>query len=123
MRTVTTGVGALLALAVLAMTIGLIRSEAASDVRTLTATGAGAGTRRAVTASTAGALALLGVVLSVGAAYAALLAAYHADLSDLAAPPLGHLLLLGAGLPAMAMVAAWVLVGREPATFASQALD
>ena len=32
--------GALLALAILAMTVGLIRSESAGDLRTLTATGA-----------------------------------------------------------------------------------
>ena len=59
-------VGALLALAIIAMTIGLIRGESASDLRTLTATGAASRTRRTLTASTAGALALLGVVLGVG---------------------------------------------------------
>jgi glutamate mutase epsilon subunit len=37
------------------MTIGLIRSETASDLRTLTATGAGSVTRRNLTAVTAGA--------------------------------------------------------------------
>ena len=37
---IATGAGALLALAILAMTVGLIRSESAGDLRTLTATGA-----------------------------------------------------------------------------------
>ncbi len=40
---IATAAGALLALAILAMTVGLIRSEAAGDLRTLTATGATAG--------------------------------------------------------------------------------
>ncbi len=87
LRTVATVVGALLALAIVAMTIGLIRSESAGDLRTLTATGAGPRTRRTLTASTAGALAFLGVVLGAGGAYIALLAGYHTDLSKLAAPP------------------------------------
>ncbi len=123
LRTVATGVGGLLALAIVAMTIGLIRSEGVRDMRTLTATGASAGARRTVTAGTAGALAVLGVVLSTAAAYAALLAAYHADLSELARPPVGHLAALALGLPALATGAAWLLAGREPATFARQALD
>ena len=42
------------------MTVGLIRSEAAADLRTLTATGATGRTRRTLTAATAGALAFLG---------------------------------------------------------------
>ncbi len=41
LRTVATTVGALLALAIVAMTIGLIRGESAGDLRTLTATGGG----------------------------------------------------------------------------------
>ena len=55
--------GILLALGILAMSVGLIRSETAGDLRTLTATGAGGATRRTITAATAGALALLGAVL------------------------------------------------------------
>jgi putative ABC transport system permease protein len=56
---IATGAGALLALAILAMTVGLIRSESAGDLRTLTATGATSGIRRRLTATTAGALAFL----------------------------------------------------------------
>jgi putative ABC transport system permease protein len=51
--------GLLLALGVLALTVGLIRSETARDLRTLTATGAGARTRRALTGVTAGVIGLL----------------------------------------------------------------
>ena len=49
--------GIVLALAILAMSVGLIRSETASDLRTLAATGASGTTRRNLTAATAGALA------------------------------------------------------------------
>ena len=56
----------LVALGVLAMTVGLIRSETAGDLRTLTATGASSATRRTLNAATAGALALLGGILGTG---------------------------------------------------------
>src|SRR5207237_4122483 len=55
-----TAFGIALALGILAMTIGLIRSETARDLRTLTATGASSFTRRELTAATAFALALGG---------------------------------------------------------------
>ena len=58
-----TAAGALLALGVLAMAVALIRTEAARDLRTLTAAGATSTTRRTLTAATAGALALLGTLL------------------------------------------------------------
>ncbi len=66
----------LLALGVLAMTVGLIRAEAAGDIRTLTATGATSTIRRAVTASTAGGLAVLGALLGTVGAYLGLSAGY-----------------------------------------------
>ena len=78
------GAGALLALTILALTVGLIRSESAGDLRTLTATGASSGIRRTLTATTAGALALLGALLGVAGAYVALSAIYHDDLGYLA---------------------------------------
>ena len=56
--TIATAAGALLALAILALTVGLIRGESAGDLRTLTATGATSRIRRTLTATTAGALAL-----------------------------------------------------------------
>jgi putative ABC transport system permease protein len=93
------------------------------DVRTLTATGAAAGTRRALTASTAAALAVLGVVLGKGGAYVALVAAYRTDLGQLVPLPLTHLLSLAIGLPVAATVAGWILAGREPRRFLRQALE
>lgn len=122
-RTVATTIGGLLALAILAMTIGLIRGESASDLRTLTATGASSRTRRTVTASTAGALAALGVVLAVAGAYLALAAAFRSDLGQLVPLPFDQLLILAIGLPAVATAGGWLLAGREPATFSRQSLD
>jgi putative ABC transport system permease protein len=123
LRNVATTAGALLALAIVAMTIGLIRSEAAADLRTLTATGAASHTRRTLTACTAGALAVLGIVLGIAGAYAALMAGFHAQLYRLTPLPLAQLLPLAVGLPLVAMVAGWLLAGREPRTFSRQALD
>ncbi len=123
LRTTATTAGALMALAIIAMTIGLIRGESASDVRTLTATGAASRTRRTLTASTAGVLAVLGVVLGAAGAYAALIAGYHSELDRLVPLPLGDLALLAVGLPVLATVAGWILAGREPRTFSRQALE
>ena len=64
-----TAAGILLALCILAMSIGLIRSETASDLRILTATGATGPTRRMITAATAGTLGLVGAVLGTAAGY------------------------------------------------------
>ena len=115
--------GGLLALAIVAMTIGLIRSEATRDLRTLTATGASARTRRAITATTAAALALLGAVLGTAGAYLAVLVSFHHDLHTLASPPVGSLLELLVGLPLVAAVAGWLLAGREPKVVSRQASD
>lgn len=63
--------GVALALGILAMSVGLIRSESAKDLRTLAATGASGFARRAVTAATAGGLAFLGAVLGTVGGYVA----------------------------------------------------
>ena len=87
-RAIAVGAGALLALAILAMTVGLIRSESAGDLRTLTATGATSSIRRTLTAATAGALALLGAILGVTGAYLVLAATYYNNLGYLSDVPL-----------------------------------
>lgn len=74
--TVATAIGLLTGLGILAMTVGLLRSEAAGDLRTLTATGASSRVRRTITAATAAALAFLGAVLGTVGAYTALVATY-----------------------------------------------
>jgi putative ABC transport system permease protein len=119
--------GILLALGILGMSVGLIRSETASDLRTLTATGAGSSTRRTLTAATAGALGLLGAVIGTVAAYIAAIA-YSFDnsldgLSELSNIPLRNLLVIVVGMPLIAAAAGWLLAGREPAAIGHQPLE
>ncbi|MGH3202819.1 MAG: FtsX-like permease family protein [Streptosporangiaceae bacterium] len=121
--TVATAAGALIALGVLAMAVGLIRAEAAGDVRTLTAIGAASTTRRALTATTAGTLALLGALLGSGAAYLALAAGHRSDITVLSRVPVLDLAITIVGVPAAAALAGWVLAGRRPASVARQPLD
>ena len=111
---IATAAGALLALGILALTVGLIRSESAGDLRTLTATGATSRIRRTLTATTAGALALLGALLGLAGAYLALAATYLNDLGYLSRVPVLYLLLTIVGVPLAATAAGWLLAGREP---------
>jgi putative ABC transport system permease protein len=111
---IATAAGAVLALAILAMTVGLIRSESAGDLRTLAATGATSRIRRTLTASTAGALALLGALLGVAGAYVMLAALYHDDLGYLSDPPFVYLGVAILGVPLAAAGAGWLVAGREP---------
>jgi putative ABC transport system permease protein len=123
LRTGATAGGMLLALGVLAMTVGLIRSETAGDLRTLTATGASSGMRRKLTAATAGSLALLGVLLGVTAAYLALVGAYSHNLDALGHVPVVDLAVTALGVPVLAAAAGWLLAGHQPPAIARAALD
>jgi putative ABC transport system permease protein len=122
LRDYSTIIGVLVALGVLAMTIGLIRSETAGDLQTLTAVGAGARTRRTLTAATAGALALLGGIIGTAGAYLALCAWHWHHLSYLAHPPYLDLAVLVFGLPIAALVGGWLL-SRAPATISRRRLE
>ncbi|MGA2829287.1 MAG: hypothetical protein ABSF03_24610 [Streptosporangiaceae bacterium] len=109
------------------MSVGLIRSETASDLRTLTATGASGATRRTLTAVTADALALLGAVLGTVAAYVAAIAFSWDNsldgLSELSNVPTANLLLILIGMPLVAVAAGWLLAGREPPGVAHQPIE
>lgn len=118
-----TAAGTLLALAILAMTVGLIRSEAARDLRTLTATGATSRVRRALTATTAGALALLGAILGIAGAYIVLLAIYADDVGYLSHVPVLYLGLVLFGVPLLAMGVSWLVAGREPPAIARTVIE
>jgi putative ABC transport system permease protein len=115
--------GAVLALAILAMTVGLIRGESAGDLRILTAAGATSRIRRTLTATTAAALALLGALLGVAGAYIALAATYHDDLGYLRDVPVLYLALAIVGVPLAAAAAGWLVAGREPPAIARPVLD
>ena len=123
LRNGATAVGLLVALGVLAMTVGLIRSETANDLRTLAATGATSTTRRTLTGATAGALALLGALLGIGGAYLALIAWHRSDLHPLTQVPFLDLAAIIGGLPLIAITGGWLLAGREPPTIAHQPLE
>jgi putative ABC transport system permease protein len=120
---IATAAGAILALAILAMTVGLIRSESAGDLRMLTATGATSGIRRTLTATTAGALALLGALLGVAGAYVMLAAMYHDDLGYLSDVPFVYLALTVVAVPLAAFAAGWLLAGREPPAIARTVIE
>jgi putative ABC transport system permease protein len=120
---IATAAGAILALAILAMTVGLIRGESAGDLRTLTAAGATPSIRRTLTATTAGALALLGAIIAVAGAYVVLLALYHDDVGYLSDVPVLYLALAVLGVPMAAAAAGWLVAGREPSTIARPVIN
>jgi putative ABC transport system permease protein len=111
--------GAGLALAILAMSVGLIRSETASDLSTLAATGASGTTRRNLTATTAGALAFAGAVLGTVGGYVATIGwfrsnSFNGGLAALKSVPTVNLLIILVGMPLVAAAGGWLLAGREP---------
>jgi putative ABC transport system permease protein len=124
LRDWSTAAGLLLALGVLAMTVGLIRSETGSELRTLTATGAGSTTRRTITGATAGALALLGALLGTAIAYIVTIAWYRSSLgSTVGHVPVQALVAIIVGLPLIGTIGGWLFAGREPPVIARQPLE
>jgi putative ABC transport system permease protein len=119
--------GILLALGILGMSVGLVRSEASRDMRTLTATGAAPTTRRTITAATAGALAVTGAVAGIIGGYLAAIGFFRSNqldgLSSLTSIPAANLLWILVGMPLIAVVLAWLLAGRDPAGIGRQPLE
>jgi putative ABC transport system permease protein len=121
--------GIALALGILAMSVGLIRSETAGELRTLTATGASPYARRGLTAVTAGGLAFLGAVLGTVAAYIGLIGFFRTNqleggVSDIFHHiPWDNLFLIVVAMPVAAMVIGWVLAGREPKGIATRPME
>jgi putative ABC transport system permease protein len=119
--------GIVLALAILAMSVGLVRSEAAKDLRTLTATGASGTARRIIVATTAGALGFTGALMGIAGGYLAATGFARANsldgLSSLTSIPVENLLLILIGMPLIAAAVAWLLTLREPAGIARQPLE
>jgi putative ABC transport system permease protein len=115
--------GGTLALGILAMTVGLIRGEAARDLRTLAATGATRRMRRTLAAATAAGLTALGAVLGTAVAYIALSAGYDRDVGLLAHVPVLDLVAIVVGVPVVAAASAWLVAGREPPSLGRTLLD
>lgn len=120
------GVG--LALAILAMSLGLLRSETARDLRTLAATGASRWARRTLTAATAGAMALLGAVLGTFGAYIGVISfirsnSLNGGIAALGDVPVRNLLVVLIGMPLVAVIIGWLLAGREPAAIGHQPIE
>ncbi|HTX63679.1 MAG TPA: hypothetical protein VMD28_08560, partial [Acidimicrobiales bacterium] len=120
--------GIVIALGVLGMSVGLVRSETAGDLRTLTATGASSYTRRMLTAVTAGALGFLGALLGTIGGYVGMIGwlrsnSLNGGIAALGNIPVGDLLLVLLGMPAFAAVVGWVFAGREPVAMAHQAIE
>ena len=110
------------------MSVGLVRSETSSDLRTLAATGASSYTRRALTAVTAGALGFLGALLGVGGGYIAMIGwlrsnSLNGGISALANIPIGDLMLILFGMPAIAAIVGWLFASREPAVMGRQPIE
>jgi len=120
--------GILIALGVLAMSVGLVRSETSGELRTLAATGASSYTRRTLTAVTAGALGFLGALLGVVGGYVAMIGwlrsnSLNGGISALANVPFGDLMLILFGMPAIAAAVGWLFASREPAVLGRQPIE
>jgi putative ABC transport system permease protein len=120
--------GILIALGVLAMSVGLVRSETSSELRTLTATGASSYTRRTLTAVTAGALGFLGALLGMVGGYVAMIGwlrsnSLNGGISALTHVPLRDLSFILFGMPIIAAAVGWLLASREPAVLGRQPIE
>lgn len=113
----------MVAISILVLSIGMIRGEAAGDVRILTAAGATASIRRMLTAATAGGLAVLGVVLGITGAYLSLAASSITELETLTGVPGGHLAIVAIGVPLLAAVTGWLFSGRQPSMLARRPIE
>lgn len=123
-RNDATATGILIALGVLAMMVGLIRAESSDDLRILSATGARGRTRRGITATTAGTLALLAASGGTAVAYLDTAAFFGSEFPQrLGQVPTTDLLLVLIGLPVVAAVGGWLFSGREPSRSARARLE
>jgi putative ABC transport system permease protein len=121
--------GIFLALAILAMSVGLIRSETAGDLRTLAATGASGRTRRNITAATAGALGFTGAVLGTVGGYIGTAGwfrtnSFNGGLTAIfTTVPVTNLLIILIGMPLVAAAGGWIFAGRQPRDLGHQPLE
>jgi putative ABC transport system permease protein len=119
--------GIVLALAILGMSVGLVRSEASRDLRTLSATGASGTARCTMVATTAAALGFTGALIGILGGYLAAIGFASSNsldtLSSLNSVPVANLLLILIGMPLIAAIVSWLLTLREPSAIARQPLE
>ena len=120
--------GIVIALGVLGMSVGLVRSETASELRTLAATGASSSTRRTLTAVTAGTLGFLGAILGVAGGYIGMIGwlrsnSLNGGIASLGNVPVAYLLLILIGMPLFATIIGWLFAGRQPSGLAWQPME
>ena len=120
--------GILIALGVLAMSVGLVRSETSGELRTLAATGASSYTRRTLTAVTAGALGFLGALLGVVGGYVAMIGwlrsnSLNGGISALENAPFRDLFFILIGMPVIAAIVGWLFASREPSVMGRQPIE
>jgi putative ABC transport system permease protein len=120
--------GIVIALGVLGMSVGLVRSETANDLHALTATGASSYTRRTITAVTAGALGFLGALLGTLGGYIAMIGwlrsnSLNGGIAALGNIPVTNLLIILLAMPAFAAIIGWLLAGRQPTATAHQSIE
>ena len=99
----------LASLALVAMTVGLMRAETAADRAVLVALGSSRRQQRDLAAATAGTLAVAAVATGTAIAYLSLLAQNGDHLARLLPVPACHLATLCLGLPLVAVVGSWAL--------------
>jgi len=81
-------------------------------------------TRRTLTGATAGAVALLSVLLGTAVAYLATAAFFRSQLTErMSQVPAADLLLILVGLPLAAAIGGWLFAGRQPPAIARQPLE
>lgn len=120
--------GMVIALGVLGMSVGLVRSETANELRTLAASGASSFTRRTITAVTAGSLGLIGALLGTLGGYIAMLGwlrsnSLNGGVASLQDVPVTNLLILILAMPGFAALVGWTFAGRQPEGMARQAIE
>jgi putative ABC transport system permease protein len=120
--------GIAIALGVLGMSVGLVRSETAGDLRTLAATGASSHTRRTLTAVTAGALGFLGALLGTIGGYIGMIGwlrgnSLNGGIGALGNIPIDDLLFILVAMPAFAALVGWVFAGRQPTAMAIRPME
>ncbi len=108
-RDAATALAVVASLALVAMTVGLMRVETIADRRILVALGSSRRQQRDLAAATAGTLALAATATGTGIAYLSLLAQSGDQLSRLLPVPAAHLTMLCLGLPLVAVLGAWAL--------------